>query len=244
MTMVLLRAADHVGVSIPAWETCWRPYCLGRRVPFTWLPIPSTLPVLEDRDGVSQLRERLTRSGAAVVGHFGTYGRYVADLLRPVLVAVLKREPGCVVLLLGRESDVFRDRLAAAHPEFATRLHATGALESAGISRHLQACDVLVQPYPDGVSSRRTTAMAALAHGLPLVTNQGRLTEVIWAESQAAALTPAGEADTLAAAVCTLLSDPARRQALGRAGKTLYEQRFAPRHTLAALRRLAGEVVT
>ena len=31
-------------------------------------------------------------------------------------------------------------------------------LEAASLSHCLQACDVMLQPYPDGVSSRRTTA--------------------------------------------------------------------------------------
>src|SRR5262249_12313277 len=160
----------HVGVSIPAWADCWRPYALGRRVPFTWLPIPSTVSVVEDAAGVAAFRSRLAPSGQFVVGHFGTFGRYVTDLLAPAVPALLESETRCVMLLLGRGSESFRDQLAARHPEFAARLHAAGTLEGATLSRFLQTCDVLLQPYPDGVSTRRTTAMAGLSHGLPLVT--------------------------------------------------------------------------
>ena len=42
MTMVLLKAARRVWMSIPAWEACWRPYTLGRALQFRWLPVAST----------------------------------------------------------------------------------------------------------------------------------------------------------------------------------------------------------
>ena len=43
MTLILLQAAGQVWVSIPAWERMWKPYALGRSIPFVWLPIPSSL---------------------------------------------------------------------------------------------------------------------------------------------------------------------------------------------------------
>src|SRR5262249_39464703 len=150
-----LRAAQRVGVSVPAWEDCWRPWALGRHLRFTWLPIPSTVPVATGGAGVAELRRRFAPSGATTVGHFGSYGRYSTDLLTPFLPALLGSEPHCTLLLLGRGSNTFREALAARHPELAPRLHATGVLDVPALSRHLQACDLLVQPYPDGVSTRR-----------------------------------------------------------------------------------------
>ena len=44
MTIILARAACRIWIAIPDWERRWRPYLLGRDVPFTWLPIPSSLP--------------------------------------------------------------------------------------------------------------------------------------------------------------------------------------------------------
>ena len=40
------------------------------------------------------------------------------------------------------------------------------------VSVHLSACDLMIQPYPDGISARRTSAMAALAHERPVVTTR------------------------------------------------------------------------
>lgn len=45
----------------------------------------------------------------------------------------------------------------------------TGELSSEDISIHLKMADVFIFPQCDGISTRNTTVMAALAHGLPVV---------------------------------------------------------------------------
>jgi glycosyltransferase involved in cell wall biosynthesis len=52
----------------------------------------------------------------------------------------------------------------------AQRVHWSGFLEDRLLSAHFLACDIMVMPYRDGVSLRRGTLMAILAHGRPLVT--------------------------------------------------------------------------
>src|SRR2546425_946956 len=143
-------------------------------------------------------------------------------------------------LLLGRGSVPQRDELLRQHPNLARQVHATGALAAADLSRHLSACDVLIQPYPDGVSSRRGSVMAGLSHGLPIVTTVGHLTEGLWAESGAVALAPAGDVATLARLTERLLRDKTERNRLSAAAKALYEQRFDLGHTVAALRAADG----
>jgi len=56
MTVVLLRAAHKVWLSIPAWERLLRPYALGRKVPMQWLPVPGCVP---DDDATSACVARL-----------------------------------------------------------------------------------------------------------------------------------------------------------------------------------------
>ena len=54
--------------------------------------------------------------------------------------------------------------------DWSDRVVAPGSLPAAAVTEYLRACDLVIQPYPDGVSSRRGTAMAALANGVPVVT--------------------------------------------------------------------------
>jgi glycosyltransferase involved in cell wall biosynthesis len=235
MTVVLLNAARRVWVSTPAWEPYWRPYTLGRPVPFDWLPIPSNVPVLDDPAGVAAARARYAAPGEFLLGHFGTYGPSLTGQLLAVLPLLLQR-PELVVLLLGRGGYPLRDLLRRRYPELAGRLHASGTLAPADLSRYLQACDVVVQPYAEGANSRRTTLMAALAHGRPTVTTLGPFTEPLWAESGALGLAPAGDPAAFAAVTQLLLDDPAERARLGAAAAALYRQRFDVTHIVAALR--------
>jgi hypothetical protein len=92
----------------------------------------------------------------------------------------------------------------------------------------------MIQPYPDGVSSRRTSVMAALANSVPVVTTLGVLSEQIgW--SRAVATVGEADDDTLTERVLQLLSQPAQLRELGSAGCRLYETRFALERTVAAL---------
>jgi glycosyltransferase involved in cell wall biosynthesis len=110
----------------------------------------------------------------------------------------------------------------------------TGALEPAQVSLHLQACDALVQPYPDGVSGRRTTTISALEHGVPVATTIGRLSEEFWLTSDAVEGVSASEPSALGAAALRLL-EPRRNRAARTSAVALYRKHFDPERTLRAL---------
>jgi glycosyltransferase involved in cell wall biosynthesis len=131
------------------------------------------------------------------------------------------------------------DELVSRHPAMSARIHAAGPLTGEQLSVHIRACDVMLQPFSDGVSTRRTSAMAALAHERPLVTTTGALTEAFWAVDRAVVMVPVDDAAGLAAAVVALLNDPIDRAALASRALALYRNRFDVSHTVRALRRLA-----
>lgn len=238
MTVVLLNAASRVWTTIPAWEKRLRPYALGRKNLFHWLPVASNIPIVDDPTGVSLIRSRYAGADVEtpIVGHFGTYDRNTADLLLRSIPALLQNGRKTSVLLLGRGSTSMRDQLIREHPVIANDLHATGELDAADLSLHLGACDLMFQPYIDGVSSRRTTIMAQLSLGLPVVTTAGSLTEPLWAESRAVALTPAGDVSGIVEATNRLLGDEPERKRLAALARALYLKLFDIGHTVAALR--------
>jgi glycosyltransferase involved in cell wall biosynthesis len=236
MTIVLMNAARRVWMSIPAWETRLRPYALGRALEFCWLPIASNIPVVDDPAGVESIRARYLPTGGQIVGHFGTYDRNITELLLKSVPSLLRDSVDCVLLLLGHGSKRMRDDLIRKHPRLTSRVHAAGSLAAAELSLHLGACDVLLQPYIDGVSSRRTSVMVGLAHGVPIVTTSGRLTEPLWAESEAVALAPAEDMTALVKTAVQLLADPSRRRRMSACARTLYDECFAVNRTIATLR--------
>ena len=237
MTLVLIAAAHRVFVAIPGWESRWRPYALGRRLPFTWLPVPSSLPTGRPPAAeVAGVRERYAVPGRPLVGHFGTYGPAMASRLLDLVPRLLQSRLRPSLLLLGDGGDAVRRPLLERHPAMADRIAAPGYLPASDLARHITACDAFVQPYPDGVSSRRTSAMAILSLGTPLVTTEGSLSEGLWRETEGVLLADVGDPDGLLAHLDQLLADEPRRLRLGQQGHELYARRFDVSHTIAALR--------
>jgi glycosyltransferase involved in cell wall biosynthesis len=209
----------------------------GRPIPFEWTPIPGNVPVVHDAEGARSVRARYAGEGGRLLGHFGTYRANVTELLAPILAAALSGSPERAALLLGRGGKRFRDELVGRHPRLGGRVHAPGALSTDDLSRHLAACDLLVQPYPDGANGRQTSLAAGLEHGLAVVTTVGPSTEPVWRGSGAVAMAPSGDAEAAVRLVDRLLADDGARAGLGAAAKRLYDERFHLRHTIAALTR-------
>src|ERR1700683_2694715 len=189
----LLRAAARVWRSTSTWEPYLRPWQFGRRHTYHWLPIPSNVVVSSDAAAVLEVRRKYAPHGL-LIGHFSTFGSSITQMLCATIPPLLRQANGACLLLIGIGSGVFREQLIRDHPELDQRVHATEYIsEEQRISEYLSACDLLIQPYPDGVTTRRTTIMASLAHGLPTLTTSGHLTEPFWASSGAVEVTPAGE---------------------------------------------------
>ncbi|PWT99364.1 MAG: hypothetical protein C5B51_27380 [Terriglobia bacterium] len=235
MTIVLLGGADQIWTSTPEVEKRLRSYLFGRRVPFRSLPIPSAIPVLEDPVRVCRVRERYVGQ-QVLVGHFGTYGESITTMLEPILSGLCNRTPVYSFLLMGRGSESFRQKLIGKAPHCAAWVHATGSLAPDELSHHIAACDILLQPYPEGVNTRRSSLMAGLCHGKPIVTTFGPLTEMVWREGHAVAMAAPGDTNSAMDLMEKLRSDTSERARMGQAAQTLYDSQFAISHTVEKLR--------
>ena len=107
-------------------------------------------------------------------------------------------------------------------------VHRTGELPPDELSVHLWASDLVLLPFADGLSTRRGTMMAALAHGRTVLGLRGRDTDSMLTDaSDALLLTPLGDRDAYSRAAVELTSNPDRLRVTGAAGRRLYESRFA-----------------
>ena len=95
---------------------------------------------------------------------------------------------------------------------------------------------MLIQPYPDGVTTRRTSVMAGLANGCAVVTTDGKLTEDVWRAAGCVAMAPAGDTAALCTRTRELLAEQSAREALQARAAAAYDAYFALRHTIDALR--------
>lgn len=235
MAGLLARSAERIFVSTPSWNTLLKGISPSA-VDAEWLPVPSAVSRCRDRCDYGWMRQRYASGNRILIGHFGTYGRPTSIILSEVLPRVLKTLVDTSVVLVGNGSRAFSGELICQNKALESRIHGAGFLPPHELSHLIAACDLMVQPYSDGVSTRRTTVMAALNHAKPVVTTMGELTEAIWAQSGAVALTRSDDREGLASLITTLVADRDERRRLSRAGYSFYRERFEIGHTIAALR--------
>ena len=236
MARWIATAAERIFISIPSWQerlTLIAPRCR----PAEWLPVPSVVPTGDGNECPVTVRSQFgIPAGATVLGHFGTYGSLVTDLLTPILQACLAKSTDRHVLLVGRNSTRYAEDFKA----FAGRVHHAENVPAEQLSNLLAACDVMIQPYPDGLSTRRTSLMASMAIGRPIVSNHSILSEPFWLESGAVFLTCGTSTDDLIALAEKCLANPALRGETGTRARQLYVARFSLNHTIDVLRQHAG----
>jgi glycosyltransferase involved in cell wall biosynthesis len=238
MAKILLRAASRVYLSTDAWRRYLAPHMPGGRPQeLVTLPIPSAIPRC---DRVSEIAERrgqiLGSSANQLVGHFGTFGSEVAPMLEAALTQVLNGGSKIAAVCVGSGSEEFVRSLAGAAPMVRGRLQGTGRVSASEAALVLSACDLLLQPYPDGVTTRRTSVMAGLINARAIVATTGHLTESVWADTGAVALAAARDTESFVAAARTLLSRDDDRSALAGRGEKAYRELFALSHTIRTLR--------
>jgi glycosyltransferase involved in cell wall biosynthesis len=149
--------------------------------------------------------------------------------------AVAARSEQVILLYLG----VGTSTLDGLDP--AISVHRPGRQSVDELAEALSAADIYLAALSDGLSTRRTTLMAALQHALPIVGTYGPLTEPdLRAENDAIRWTPTGDPKRFADASLDLAGDAALRQRRGAAARALYERRFSweliAQSVLAALR--------
>lgn len=102
----------------------------------------------------------------------------------------------------------------------------TGYLPPAEVPCRIDAADAYIALYKEGISGRRTTAMAALAHGVPIIASMGAETDVDWFAAGENTLLIPPTAEALGAAIVQLDAEPHLRAHLARCAQASYERTF------------------
>lgn len=215
------RSADRVFFSIDPWAKRfqeWFPHTQARH-----LPVGSNIP----RVPISRAEAR-ARLGiedqTIVLGLFGTMsaGRMLTQVQE---AAITLRQSGhrVKVLYIGPHNE----QVCAALGN--TDLIADGPAAPEEVSRRFAAMDIYLVPYSDGISTRRTTLMVALQHGIATVGTSGLLTDSLFEREngQAFLLADVNAPEQFQSHVLRLAEDAALREQIGRAGMLLYKREFA-----------------
>ena len=219
--LVALRGvSDVVLASIEPWAELMRRQ--RPRRPTFHVPVGSNLP--DRRNARREARAGLGASDDTLVLASLTTG-HPSHLLGHVVSAAnaVAERRGRALLLL---------HLGAGAPpldgvEEGVRVYAPGRLPVGSLAETLASADLYLAPFVDGVSTRRSSMMAALQHALPIIGTDGPLTDAQLREaSDALRLVPVDVPGLFTDAVVELAESAEKRQQLGERGRRLYERCF------------------
>jgi glycosyltransferase involved in cell wall biosynthesis len=213
--------ADVVFFSIDPWVRTYRSWFPNAQV--THLPVGSNIPLIGTSRTVA--RERLgIRGNRLVLGLFGTaHASRMLDRVQLAAQRAVEAGVDATLLYIGADGPAVRAAVQA------LPVISAGPLDAAEVSRRLQAVDVALSPFVDGVSTRRGSMLAGLQHRLATVGTRGPLTDTVLDEQDGTALILADVASpqAFASAVVRLLQDPDLRARMGAAAQGLYIREFS-----------------
>ena len=104
------------------------------------------------------------------------------------------------------------------------RLHWTGHVPAPQVSAAFLSSDLCLLPYRDGASYRRGSFMAALEHGMAIVSTPSRVPYPDLSDGETLLLAPPDDPAALTAACARIFSDPELRSRLGENARALSRQ--------------------
>ncbi len=228
----LLATGSHtLSVTASEWER--RLKRIGVRKRIQVVPVGSNIPLATISEAQrTRLRRQLLgdAEGLLVAGFGARHDRDIPAAL--YALQQLKREQPAKLVWIGGGSAGERERASIEQTMPLNGLEEdevnwTGQLPHCEVSGLLSVCDVVMLPFVDGVSTRRTSAVTALQHGLPLLTTRGTPQEPWFVHGKNVYLVPAGDRHGLVHGLIELARRPELRAGLGEGARTLYKARFA-----------------
>ncbi len=169
-----------------------------------------------------------------VIGYFGflNASKGIDTLFESVQMARAKGLPVRLVMIGGRTGTSDPANIVYAREVeqmvvelgMADCIHWTGFVTNAEVSAYLTAVDLVVLPFRDGVSFRRGSLMAALAHGCPIVTTHPQVDMPELVSDHHARLVPPDSPTALCIAIEDLADNARLRAALAANARDLAQQ--------------------
>jgi glycosyltransferase involved in cell wall biosynthesis len=213
-----------------------------RKRDVSWIPVCSTIPMLEILPAErAELRHRLgVADDAVLVAAFSPLGSgKVVSTLFEAWQAIARDDASARLLMIG------------ATAEEAARAHApardiagvtyTGYRDPADVSRLLSSADLFLAPLLGGISTRNTSVLTAMEHGLAIVTTRGSMTDAETFGAAPMAMVDDTATGAFAAAAVRLARDRAERTRLATAIAGFHRRHF-DRHVIAQRVRAVAEL--
>ncbi len=238
----ILKCNPYIHVSTPAWTRFIEKYA-SRNVSVTYRPIPSNIPsIVGSRDQPLRSRWCDQLGVKTLIGHFGTFGQEIFGLLLPAVLELEKATSELGFVLIGKGAENAATKLIARCPSLRNRIVFLDGADHRSVGEAIGSCNIMLQPYPDGITTRRGSAMAALANNTVIATNDGEHCEEFWAEEGLVSLAKRPGPECLRDEVLNLCRSAERRLKLSSKARAYYDRRFSVGSTVDAIRLAFGDI--
>ena len=208
-----------------------------------WIPGAADLPRFEGGADGRAIRDEFKLAGAPVVVSVSRLAAHRGhELLLAGFGRLLERMPEARLLLVGKGER--RDRLEQLVAELglAHRVIFTGYRDR-DLPQVLAAADCFALMAAGSDESCRA-ALEAMAAARPVIARRvGALPETV-VDGETGLLVDGERADDVAAAMATMLADPARARAMGEAGRRRAETEFSPERSVTIVERVYRDQLT
>jgi glycosyltransferase involved in cell wall biosynthesis len=206
------KSSDLIWFSIDPWKIKYQPWFSNKTVKH--LPVGSNIPhLMMSKDDARQKID--IDKNTVVLGMFGqAHMTRQLDWIRDSAIA-LKGAGITSAETMQRELQ-------------GCKLICTGRLSADDVSRTLPAIDIFLSPFIDGVSTRRSSMMAALMHGLSVVGTAGINTDkmLVDVNGESILISSATDKQGFIENVLRLAKDSDTRKEIGMSAGIFYQDNF------------------
>jgi glycosyltransferase involved in cell wall biosynthesis len=216
-----LALADLTVFTVPPEKLSWRPKVDSH---VTFIPVGANLPISPEASAQQPQHNAVPTVGVfSITG--GDHGvretRLILDAVRYTAQQIGKLR----LSVFGRHAELREKDLVDGLRDLPVEVSVEGVIEPLQVVTRLRACDVLFF-IRGGISSRRGSAIAGIACGLPVIAFAGSETAAPITDAGVILASPDAP-DELNAALVRVLCDPAFRDELAARSRAAYEAHFA-----------------
>ena len=217
-----MRSSDQAILTVPAEKLSWISSELKKVV---FIPVGANLPLLASSDGESILRHDETPTVAV----FGVTGGVAGQNEISQITAAVRFAAGKLgklrLRVFGRNADSAQTSLQESLRGLPVTLSVSGVLAETEVEKLLRSSDVLLF-VRGAISSRRGSAIAGIACGLPVIAFAGSETAAPITDA-GVVLVPGGNKTALGDALVRVLSDREYHARLAERSRAAYKNHFS-----------------
>ena len=214
-----LSLADSAIFPVATQQLSWLPPAISKA---KFIPVGPNLPI-------PAVAIPVVPNSVPTIGIFsitgGEPGSRETNLIIPAVATASEKLGTLRLSVFGRHAELRESDLRAGFQKVPVQLSVEGVVDPDQVVQKLSACDLLLF-VRGGISSRRSSAIAGIACGLPVVALAGSETAPPVTDA-GVLLIPHADPQLIAAALVRVLSDSALRSELASRSRAAYQQHFS-----------------